>query len=178
MEKDYKFIDEKLCTTTSELCSKLEISRKTLKEWSDKGCPKAARGWWPVWDVLYWRGILTISDPDVETSGMKGTDEYSLNMKKLKYETELKKEKADAASFDNAVTRGEYIAKKDIVIELKRFFTVLKRSMLGYSRKVATEVSPYVDNDVSRRIESMINELSIDALNQLSISGVYKANEK
>lgn len=178
MEKDYKFIDEKLCTTTSELCSKLEISRKTLKEWCDKGCPKAARGWWPVWDVLYWRGILTISDPDVETSGMKGTDEHSLNLKKLKYETEYKKEKAAEASFDNAVTRGEYVPKQDIIIELKRFFTVLKRSMLGYSRRVAVEISPYVDNETARRIEKMITELSMDALEQLSVNGVYKAKEK
>ncbi|CAG9705774.1 hypothetical protein CNEO_42051 [Clostridium neonatale] len=63
-------------------------------------------------------------------------------------------------------------------MELKRFLTVLKRSMLGYSRKVASEVSPYVDNDVARRIEKMIMELSTDALEQLSINGIYKANQK
>ncbi|WP_342350372.1 hypothetical protein [Clostridium neonatale] len=50
--------------------------------------------------------------------------------------------------------------------------------MLGYSRKVASEVSPYVDNDVARRIEKMIMELSTDALEQLSINGIYKANQK
>lgn len=177
MEKDYKFIDEKLCTTTSELCNRLDISRKTLAEWSDKGCPKAARGWWPVWEVLIWRGILT-TEENLSEANMKGTDEYSLNLKKLKYETEYKKQKAEEAAFENEIARGEYISKNEIVMELKRFLTVLKRSMLGYSRKVASEVSPYVDNDVVRRIEKMIMELSTDALEQLSINGIYKANQK
>ncbi|MCI1478108.1 MAG: hypothetical protein LKH93_06855 [Clostridium beijerinckii] len=177
MEKDYKFIDDKLCITTSEICSRLDISRKTLAEWSDKGCPKAARGWWPVWEVLAWRGILT-TEENISESNMKGTDEYSLNLKKLKYETEYKKQKAEEASFENAIARGEYINKHEIIIEVKRFLTVLKRSMLGYSRKVANEVSPYVESDVARRIEKMITELSMDALEQLSINGVYKSKQK
>lgn len=177
MEKDYKFIDDKLCITTSELCNRLDISRKTLAEWSDKGCPKSARGWWPVWEVLAWRGILT-TEETISESKMKGTDEYSLNLRKLKYETEYKKQKAEEATFENEIARGEYINKNEIVMELKRFLTVLKRSMLGYSRKVANEVSPYVENDVTRRIEKMITELSMDALDQLSINGIYKANQK
>lgn len=177
MEKDYKFIDDKLCITTNEICNRLDISRKTLAEWSDKGCPKSARGWWPVWEVLAWRGILT-TEETMSESKMKGTDEYSLNLKKLKYETEYKKQKAEEASFENAIARGEYINKHEIIMELKRFLTVLKRSMLGYSRKVANEVSPYVENDVSRRIEKMITELSMDALEQLSINGIYKTKQK
>lgn len=177
MEKDYKFIDEKLCMTTTEICKRLNISRKTLTEWSDKGCPKLARGWWPVWEVLEWRGILNVNN-EASESNMKGTDEYSLNLKKLKYETEYKKQKAEEASFENAIARGEYINKQEIVSELKRFLTVLKRSMLGYSRKIANEVSPYVDADISRRIEKMITELSIDALEQLSINGIYKSRQK
>lgn len=174
MEKDYKFFDDKLCITTNELCSKLDISRKTLAEWSDKGCPKYSRGWWPVWEVLAWRGILT-TEETMSESKMKGTDEYSLNLKKLKYETEYKKQKAEEATFENEIARGEYINKQEIVMELKRFLTILKRSMLGYSRKVASEVSPYVENDVSRRIEKMITELTMDVLEQLSINGIYKA---
>ncbi len=167
----YRTINDKFCISTGELCAQLGINRKTLTDWEAKGCPKAARGWWPLWDILRWRGVIGGGKVIDESQA----EESSLAMKKLKYEAELKKQKAEEAAFDNAVARGEYIPKEEVTAELKRFFVVLKRSMLGYSRRVATEVSPYVDAITARRIERMITELTTDALEQLSIDGVYKA---
>lgn len=173
MEELYKEIDGNLCISTTELCEKLGIARKTLTEWENKGCPKACRGWWPLWDILKWRGMVgngVKSEDDVE--------EISLQVKKLKYEAELKKQKAEEAAFDNAIARGEYLKKDDITAELQRFFIVLKRSMLGISRKIATELSGIVDSATARRIEKMVTELTLDALEQLSIDGVYTATKK
>lgn len=173
MDERYKEMDGKVCLTTQELCDQLGISRKTLSEWEEKGCPKSGRGWWPLWDVLRWRGMIG--------NGVKSEDdvtEMTLQQKKLKYEAEYKKQKADEAAFENAVARGEYILKEEVTAELQRFFVVLKRSMLGFSRKVANELGSFVDTVTARRIEKMMVELTLDALGQLCIDGIYTATKK
>jgi phage terminase Nu1 subunit (DNA packaging protein) len=174
MGENYRTIDDKFCISTGELCNQLGINRKTLTDWEAKGCPKAARGWWPLWDILRWKGVIGGGKVIDESQA----EELSLAMKKLKYEAELKKQKAEEATMENAITRGEYIHKDEITAELKRFFVVLKRSMLGYSRRIATEISPYVDAITARRIEKMITDLTTDALEQISIDGIYKAPKK
>jgi phage terminase Nu1 subunit (DNA packaging protein) len=169
----YKEIDGKICVTTQELCDQLGISRNTLTEWEDKGCPKAARGWWPIWDLLKWRGMIgggVRTESDVE--GME------LTQQKLHYEAEYKKHQTEKVAFENAIAKGEYIKKEDITAELQRFFIVLKRSMMGYSRKIATEISAFVDTATARRIEKMVTELTKDALGQLCIDGVYSPQKK
>lgn len=176
MDKNYKVEDGKIIISTQELCDKLSISRKTLAEWDKKGCPKNGRGWWPLWDVLQWRGILNAKD--IEEQTMDGSDQYSLNIKKLKYEAEYKKQKAEEAAYDNAITRGDYVLKEDVSNELKRFFIVLKRSMLGYSRRIVNEIGVYVDAITARRIEKMLNDLTMDALEQISIDGVYEDGKR
>jgi len=173
LSNSYKEIDGKVCITTEELCNQMGISRKTLSEWEEKGCPKAARGWWPLWDVLKWRGVIGTG---VKTEG--DIEEMSLAMRKLKYEADYKKEKAEEAAFDNAVTRGEYISKETIVGELQRFLVVLKRSMLAFSRKIGNEVGAYVDDLTARKIEKMVEGVVLDALRQLSIDGVYTQTKK
>ena len=44
--------------------------------------------------------------------------------------------------------------------------------------RIATGVSPCVDTITARRIEKMVTELTTDALEQISIDGVYKAPKK
>jgi hypothetical protein len=83
----YKIIDGEICVCTEELCAKMGISRKTLSDWEQKGCPKSARGWWPIWNILKWRGL---------TSGGIKTEEdlenITLSQQKIMYEAELKKQ--------------------------------------------------------------------------------------
>jgi hypothetical protein len=50
--------------------------------------------------------------------------------------------------------------------------------MLGYSRRIAVEVSPYVEPIIARRIEKMVQELTTDALEQISINDVYQSPAK
>ncbi len=173
LNDSYKEIDGQVCVCTQELCEKLGIARKTLTEWEGKGCPKSARGWWPIWELLKWRGLIGNGVKDEEdVAGM------SIATKKLKYEMDLKREQAEKAEFANAVIRGEYISKESVTAELQRFFVILKRSMFGYSRKIANELSGIVDSITARKIEKMITELTVDALEQLSIDGVYTATKK
>lgn len=169
-----KYVNGKPCMTTTALSEVLGITQQTLSLWESQGCPKESRGWWSLKDVLTWKGLIT-------PSGVKNEEqakETSLNQKKLAAETKLKEQKADEAEYKNAIVRGEYIRKEDITAELQRFFIVLKRSMLGYSRRIATELSAFVDPSEARRMEKMVSELTIDALEQISIDGVYKAKKK
>lgn len=169
-----KFINGKLCVTTSALSEILGVTQQTLSFWESQGCPKEARGWWSPRDVLIWKGLITPTGAKTEEEA----GELSLTRKKLAAEAKLKEQKANEAEFKNAIARGEYMRKEEITAELQRFFVVLKRSMLGYSRRIATEVSPYVDSVTARRIEKMITELTMDALEQISIDGVYTPPRK
>lgn len=169
-----KIIDDKICLSTGTICEVFDINRSTINRWGDDGCPKAARGWWPLADVLRWRG-------NTSTSGIQTDDDVeklSLQQQKLYYEAKYKQAQSEAAAFKNSIQRGEYILKDDIIAELQRFFVVLKRSMLGYSRRIATELAGYVDSITTRRIEKMITELTLDALEQISIDGIYKPQKK
>lgn len=170
MDKKVKILDDKICLSTAAMCEVFNIDKSTLKRWGDDGCPKAARGWWPIAEVLRWRGL-------VSADGIKTQDDIeklSLKEQKLYFEAKYKQAQSEAAEFKNAIAKGEYIRKEDIIAELQRFFIVLKRSMLGYSRRIATELAGYVDVVTARRIEKMITELTLDALEQISIDGIYK----
>lgn len=169
-----KIINGKVCLTTAAMTETLGISQQTLSFWEGQGCPKEARGWWSIKDVLMWKGVLS-------ALGVRSEDEnekVNWNKKKLEAEARYKQQKVKEAEIKNAVSEGELISKSDVASELQRFFIVLKRSMLGYSRKIATELSGIVDSIEARRIEKMITELTMDALEQLSIDGVYKAPQK
>ena len=174
LEKIAKIIDDKICLNTSAMSGILGVDRSTLIRWEDDGCPKAARGWWPLGELLRWRGLVSVDG--VNTS--EDVEKMALSQQKLYYETKYKQLQSEAVEFKNAIQRGEYITKEEITSELQRFFIVLKRSMLGYSRKIATELGSYVDSLTARRIEKMITELTIDALEQISIEGVYKPQKK
>lgn len=166
-----KMINGKIFMTTAAITEILGITQQTLSLWKSQGCPQEARGWWSIRDVLIWKGLLTASGPRTEDEA----ERISWAQKKIEAEAKLKEQKAEEAEFKNAIIRGEYIRKDEVTAELQRFFVVLKRSMLGYSRRIATELAAYVDSVTARRIEKMITELTYDALEQLSIDGVYKA---
>ena len=61
--------------------------------------------------------------------------------------------------------------------ELQRFFISLRRSMSGFSRKIAMEVAPYVEPDQVRLIEQSISDTTNAVLLQLSVRGVYDAKK-
>lgn len=169
-----KYVNGKPCMTTTALSDVLGITQQTLSLWESQGCPKEVRGWWSLKDVLTWKGLIT-------PSGVKSEEqvkEISMISKKLAAETKFKEQKADEAEFKNDIARGEYILKEEVTAELQRFFIILKRSMMGYSRRIATELSAFVDPSEARRMEKMISELTVDALEQISIDGIYKPKKK
>lgn len=169
-----KMIDGVLCLSSSQTCEVLGVHRNTLAQWVKLGMPKAASGWYPLKDVFTWvqdyRG--TTAKPQDEDGPM------SLAQQKLHYEAKLKEQQAEAATLKNAIAKGEYIRRDEVVSELQRFFTTLKRSMSGYSRKVAMEIAPYLDPEQVRIIEQNITDTTNAVLLQMSVRGVYDAKKK
>jgi hypothetical protein len=101
----------------------------------------------------------------------------SLAEQKAYYEAELKKAQVEEREIKNAISRGDYIPKSEIVEELKRFLVVLKKSMKGFSRKVAGEISFRFGADEARQAERILSDLTDNALEQLSIDGVYESRK-
>ncbi|EGG33418.1 hypothetical protein [Paenibacillus sp. HGF5] len=167
-----KMIDGALCIATSELCEVFNVHRNTIAQWERNGMPKKARGWYSLKDTIKWvtdnRGVK--KNPDDE-EGM------TLSQQKLKYEAQLKEQQAEAATLKNAISKGEYIRREDVVSELQRFFISLRRSMGGFSRKIAMEISPYLEPEQVRLIEQNIADTTNAALLQLSVRGVYDAKK-
>ncbi|GIO08000.1 hypothetical protein J31TS6_40280 [Brevibacillus reuszeri] len=169
ISKAVKVIDGRLCLSSAAICEVLDIHRNTLQNYTKAGLPKTKTGWFDLGEVIRWRA---------EREGAKGSgeDESHAQMK-LRYEAELKREQAAAATLKNAIANGEYVKRDDVVSELQRFFVTLRRSMGGFSRKVAMEIAPYVDPDQVRIIEQNITDTTNAVLLQLSVRGVYDAKK-
>jgi len=168
-----KTIDGALCINTSGLCEVLDVHRNTLAQWTKAGLPKRANGWYSLKEAIKWVN----DNRGVKKKQGDSEEEMTLSQQKLYYEAELKKQQSESATLKNAISKGEYIKRDDVVSELQRFFISLRRSMSGFSRKVAMEVAPYVDPDLVRMIEQNISDTTNAALQQLSVRGVYDAKK-
>lgn len=167
-------IEKRLCLSTSAMCEVLDIHRNTLAQWVKLGMPKCANGWYPLKDCLLWvqdyKGTSNNQAPENE-------EKMTLAQQKLFYEAKLKEQQTEAATLKNAIAKGEYIKRDDVVSELQRFFTTLKRSMAGFSRKIAMEVAPFVEPEQVRIIEQNITDTTNAVLLQMSVRGVYDAKK-
>lgn len=169
-----KFIDGALCINTSGLCEVLNVHRNTLAQWAKDGLPKRANGWYSLKEAFVW----VVDNRGVKKKSADEDGEMSLSQQKLFYEAKLKEQQAEAAELKNDISKGEFIRREVVVGELQRFFTTLRRSMAGYSRKIAMEISPYVDPTLVRTIEQNITDTTNEVLLQLSVRGVYDAKSK
>lgn len=167
-------IEKRLCLSTSAMCEVLDVHRNTLAQWVKLGMPKCANGWYPLKDCLLWvqdyKGTSNNQAPENE-------EKMTLAQQKLFYEAKLKEQQTEAATLKNAIAKGEYIKRDDVVSELQRFFTTLKRSMAGFSRKIGMEVAPFVEPEQVRIIEQNITDTTNAVLLQMSVRGVYDAKK-
>ena len=152
-------------TFNLEQISKLmDLSPRRVQELAKEGIiPKAERGKYQPLNcvVAYIRHLRKLSQ-----SG--GNLELSQERAKL---VVLQQEKHD---LELKIKRGDYLPKNEVVNELQQFAVILKNSLIGLSRKVATELSPYVDNVQARKIENLVKDICSDCLEQMSVDGVYE----
>ena len=169
-ENNKVFEVESIVVNTETICELLSISRMTLTKWSEEGCPKKGRGWWDLGEVLKWKGMVGVGN----IKSISETDDMSLKEKKLFFEIKYKESQAENMELKNAISKGEYLKREDVIQELNRFFVILKRSLMGLSKKIVTDIGILLDKNVARKVESQIKEVIEDALNQMSIDGVYE----
>lgn len=168
-----KIVDDALCINTFGLCEVLNVHRNTLAQWVKAGMPKRSNGWFVLRDAIAW----VMENRGVKRRSNESGEGMTLAQQKLYYEAELKKQQAESAELKNAISRGEYIRREEVVSELQRFLVALRRSMQGFSRKIAMEVAPYVEPEMVRVIEQQIADTTNAVLLQLSVRGVYDAKK-
>jgi phage terminase Nu1 subunit (DNA packaging protein) len=173
VEKQVKMIGDVLCISASCASDLYGVHRNTLAQWVKLGMPKAGSGWYPLKASFDWVMDYRLGGEDDPEGEEPKTDAA----RKLRYEAKLKEKQAEAAELKNAIAKGEYIKREEVISELQRFFTTLKRSMIGYSRRVAMEVAPFVDPETVRVIEQNITDTTNAVLQQMSVRGVYHAKK-
>ena len=162
----------RLLVSSKRICTLLDITDKTLTNWSRDGLEKESRGWWDLQKVLAWRGLVNESATPNEKKAK------TLQQKKLEAEVAYKEAQVELTQFKNALQNGEYVERDVVQSELSRFFVVLKKSLLSLSKKLSGTVAGYVDNSEDRRVELDLNDMITDALEQMSVEGVYRASKK
>lgn len=167
-------VDGDLCVSFGQMVKILGCVESTLVRYVKRGCPQVDKGVYSVRAVFEW---LQVCSMDVQ-SGEDGEPVFkSLAEQKQYYEAELKKAQVEEREIKNAISRGDYIPKTEIVEELKRVLVVLKKSLKGFSRKVASEISYKYGADEARQAERFVSDLTNNALEQLCIDGVYDARK-
>lgn len=156
-----KKILDKTCISTSFLCEAFGVTRQAVNEWEKKGCPKVARGWWCLTDVLAWR------DQQAKETDQK-LEDMPLTMQKTYWETRCKEEQAEKEKFKNAVLRGDYLEKAAVESDLATFFVIFKQAVMSMPRKLAIVAAQYVGNEKARLMERDAMEVINDALEQWS----------
>lgn len=163
MGKDgiYKIEDDKLLLSTTAMQKAFNVTRQALTSWGQNGCPKTDRGWWSISEVIAWR-------IEREVGAIRKEADMTDKERKMLYEADLKKAQAEAAEFKNAILRGDYLEKSHVIQDLSRFFNVFKQAAIGIPRKVATEISPFVEAEQSRAVESMLSDIIRETLDAFS----------
>ena len=166
--KAVEYRDGRVLLATSILGHVFGVTERAIRKWGANGCPQISRGRWDLKQVLEWRGL----------SEQKDEDELAPAGLKLFYETQLKKAQAEAMELKNDIATGRYIEKDSAAADLRKFVTVLKRSLLGLGRKVSTEASRYLEPVEARKLENDITAIIQDALEQMSVNGIYNAKKQ
>lgn len=162
---------ERVLVSTDLLSELLGVSARTLANWAIEGCPKYKRGWWDLKAVLRWRGLA-------DCGGNPSGSEASLQQQKLQAEVNFKETQAELQALKRDILAGKYLEREVIVADLKRFFTVFKRSAQAIPRRMGLLLAGVVDPIEARRLEKQAEEEINSALTQMSVGGVYHGKNK
>ncbi|MEK5069802.1 hypothetical protein [Sporosarcina sp. FSL K6-1508] len=162
----------RLLITSNRLCKFLEVTDKTLTNWRRQGCPQHSRGWWDLQSVIKWRGVIQANEDDPVAK-----KSVNLQQKKLVAEVAYKEAQAELTRIKTDLADGKYIDRETVEAELTRFFMVFRKSAMSLSRKLSKIVADYVEPIEASRVEKELSETIADALDQMSVDGVYSAKK-
>lgn len=148
------------------------VTQATLSNWMKAGCPRLKHGYYDIKAVTEWNAQkegarlaeVAKTNPDNMTPGQQ----------KTYYEAQLKQAQLDSALIRNQIASGEYLPKVDIISDLTNVFALLKTSITGLGHELAQMVAAYTDTGGARQADKLITDRINDALEQMSIDGVYQ----
>lgn len=167
----YKRVNNKVIISTKELCKLIEVSDRTLTDWKRQGLTQHSRGWWDLQHVLKWRGEIYSGDSEASKA-------INLQQKKLEAEVAFKESQTELARIKMDIAEGKYIEKEIVEAELTRFFLVFKKSAMMLPRKLIGFITGYLEPMELRKVENNIADLIKDALEQMSVDGVFDGKKK
>lgn len=164
---------QRLLVSTKILCQELGVTRVTIKNWVDQGCPQEARGWYDLFAVLKWRGYIGNSKPVTESE----LETASLQEQKMRADIKYKEAQAELTQYKNAINAGQYLEREVVESELSRFFVVLKTGLRSLPRRIGTRLASQIDPSEARLIETEIGSTIDKTLNQF-VSKIEVGNGK
>lgn len=110
-----------LIVNTTDLVNLFGVTKKSIAEWSGKGCPKIGRGLWKLKDVIAWRGLARRGDVNGEESDA---------VKKLRADAEYKDAKAKQEAVRLQEMLGNLIPIDMMKDEWAMMFTEIRQQLL------------------------------------------------
>ena len=148
---------------TSETCEFFGVSAETLSNWERRGAPKEGYGKWDIQKLVGWK------------FGSAG--DKSPEARKIAADADYREAKAAQEAIKLAVAEGRYISAGKVTADLKRLFTVLKRSLIAIGHDIATELNTF-DPDAALAAKKVVDDAVHNALSQLAQKGEYIQRKK
>ena len=148
---------------TSETCEFFGVSAETLSNWEKRGAPKEGYGKWDIKKLIEWK--------------YGGAGEKSAEARKLIADADYREAKAAQEGIKLAVVEGKYIPSGQVTADLKRLFTVIKRSLMAIGHDVATDLNT-LDPDAALAAKKVVDDAVHNALSQLTQKGEYIQRKK
>lgn len=138
------------------------VTRQTLGNWEQQGCPKEGRGQWSLRKVIAWRS----GEMDL---GIAGADRTKIKDAKLKAEAMLKAAQANKAKREMEILEGKYLPIEDIEQEWAGRIVELKAGLMNWIKALPPELS----GADARTVEAALRREVAILLEQYSREGTY-----
>lgn len=148
---------------TAETCAFFGVSAETLSNWEKRGAPKEGYGKWDIKALVEWK--------------YGGSGEKSPEARKIEADASYREAKAAQEAIKLAVSESKYVSTKQVTDDLKRLFTVLKRSLMAIGHDIATELNA-LDPDAALVAKKVVDDAVHNALSQLAQKGEYVQRKK
>jgi len=138
------------------------VTRQTLGNWEQQGCPKEGRGQWSLRKVIAWRS----GEMDL---GIAGADRTKIKDAKLKAEAMLKAAQANKAKREMEILEGKYLPIEDIEHEWAGRIVELKAGLVNWIKALPPELA----GADARTVEAALRREVAILLEQYSREGTY-----
>ncbi len=154
---------DRIIVSTGTICELLGVSRTTVKNWADEGCPRYEKGWWDLKEVFKWRGLTSAK----EIKNKKDEEDLTLKERKLYYEMKYKEKQAENIQIKNEIEKGEYLSRNEVKEETELLYDVLKNSLYKLKDKITDDLSDVIGKDKSKNVDKLIEIEIMDNLSQM-----------